>query len=430
MVGQDKQGNVSLKVAAPLNEAMAIDDKRDSPSPKIAYVLGNFPSLSTTFITQEILELERQGLQLHLFTLTEPSESEKVKEAPNVKAPIMCLARLSWLSLMLAVARCWFAHPLRFLYAITVFLARYRQKTVLRHLVYASYLAKQLKQTGIVHLHAHFATSPTSVAQAASLLTGVPYSFMAHAFDIYLSPEAELRFKMGKATFVATCSHFTRTYLATLVDESVAKRIHCIYVGLDLKNLPAGTLAEPVQPPLILTVARLIEKKGLSYLLRACKILKDQHYDFTCRIVGDGPMHQILEQEINELELTEKVEMWGAETNEGVLKMYQQATIMTLPCVISQDGDRDGLPRVLAEALYMGVPVVSTPVSGIPELITSEITGLLVPQRDSDALAAALARLLDDPTLRDRLASAGQQAVIQQFDLARNIGFLRYLLCK
>jgi glycosyltransferase involved in cell wall biosynthesis len=145
--------------------------------------------------------------------------------------------------------------------------------------------------------------------------------------------------------------------------------------------------------------------------------------------VGEGPLRPALKQEIRELALAERVELRGAEPHERVIELYQQATIMTLPCIVGKNGDRDGIPNVLVESLYMGVPIVSTPVSGIPELITSEVNGLLVPPNDTVALAAALRRLLDDPALRDRLATAGRQTVLEQFDMIRNVTHLIDLMC-
>jgi len=233
-------------------------------------------------------------------------------------------------------------------------------------------------------------------------------------------------YKISMARFVSTCSTYNQRYLAALVDQQLGERIRHINYGLNLRGLPskAPTAFEQPGPPLILTVARLVEKKGLIYLLRACKVLKDQGYDFTCRVVGEGPLRPVLEQEIREHELNDRLELWGAETNERVIQMYQEATIVTLPCIISKNGDRDGLPLALIEASYIGVPVVSTTVAGIPELITPEVNGLLVPPEDSIALAGALARLLEDPLLRRRLAVAGQQIIASQFDLAHNAGQL------
>lgn len=406
-----------------------INHSQDSGPAKIAYLLNNYPNLTQTFIVQEILELERQGLQLRLFSLFESPSDTPVEEALHVQAAITYISHYSIPTLLAAAVRRFLKAPWRYLHTCIVMGARYRRRSVLRHLLYAAYLTEHLNREGIVHLHAHFANESTSVAQAVHLFSGIPYSFTAHAFDIYLSSKAELVYKIRMARLVVTCTAYNQRYLAALVDQHVAERIHCIYHGLNLRLFPANitAAAKPLTSPLILMVGRLIEKKGQSYLLRACRILKDQGYDFICRIVGDGPLRKVLELEIRELELSDRVELWGAATHKRVIEMYQQATITSLPCIISKHGDRDGIPNVLIESLWMGVPVVSTSVSGIPEVITSEVNGLLVPSHDCHALATALARLLNDPSLRCRLADAGRQTVLERFDMASNARRLIHL---
>jgi len=403
---------------------------------KIAYLLNIFPALSETFILEEILELERQRVPLHLFSLSEPSNSNLDKVTWGGHTPVTYISRYSRSALVTIAMRRFLKAPWRFLRTSIYMLSHYRTHhrilTVLGYLLYSSYLADKLEQERITHLHTHFATEATSVAQAVHLLTGITYSFTAHAYDIYLTSKAELIDKISMARFVSTCSTYNQRYLASLVDQQLRARIRHINYGLNLRDLPSkvpNAFEQPGVSPLILTVARLVEKKGLIYLLRACKALKDQGYDFTCRIVGEGPLRPVLEQEIRENALNDRVELWGAETNERVIQMYQEATIMTLPCVISENGDRDGLPLALIESSYLGVPVVSTTVAGIPELITPEINGLLVPPNDSVALAGALARLLEDPELRCRLAVAGQKIIKARFDLAHNVGQLLNLIC-
>ncbi len=410
------------------NEARNDTGYQSSDPRKIAYLLSSFPCLSETFILREILELEHQGLTLHLFSFSEPSEGKMHEAVQNVQSPVTYVSRHSMLVLMTTTVRRFLKAPWRFLRTCIVMLTHYRRRSTLRILLYAAYLADQVERDGITHLHAHYATEPTSLAQSVNLLVDISYSFTAHAHDIYLSPEAELVYKMQMARFVVTCTACNQRYLASLVDHHVGEHIHCIYHGLDLRAFPADVSVPPARP-LILTVARLAESKGLPYLLQACRKLTEQGYDFTCRIVGEGPLRPLLEQEIRDLALTGRVELWGAETQERVVEMYRHATLVALPCVIEKNGNRDGIPNVLVESLYMGVPVVSTPVSGIPELITPEINGLLVPPRDSTSLAAALARLLDDPLLRGRLAAAGQQTVLECFDMARNATRLLHLLC-
>ena len=399
--------------------------------PRIAYLIKCFPRTSETFILHEILELEHQGLALRIFSLYEPSTTKVPEAVQEVRAPVTYLPGhflRRTLALLPAAARRFLKAPWRFLCIALSAVIHYRQPFVLlKHLLYAAYLAGQFEREGITHVHAHFANMPTAVAQFVYQFTGISYSFTAHAKDIYLSRPADLAYRMHMARFVVTCTAYNQRYLAGLADQGLDGHIHCIYNGLNLRAFPAGVSVPPAHT-LILTVARLVEKKGLSYLVQACRILTDQGYDFTCRIVGEGLLRPVLEQEICDLGLTGWVELWGAETHERVIEMYRHATLVALPCVIGENGDRDGIPNVLVESLYMGVPVVSTPVSGIPELITPEVNGLLVAPRDSAALAAAIARLLADPQLCGRLALAGRQTVLARFDMARNVTRLLQLL--
>jgi len=409
-----------------------MEHDRRQGSPKIAYLIKCFPRLSETFILHEVLELERQGLPLRIFSLLEPAGKVN-KAVQDVQAPVTYVPHgfpSGMLILFAAAARRFLKHPWTFLGICLAALMRFHHPATPRHLFYAAYLATQLEQEGITHLHAHYANTPATVALLAHQFTGIPYSFTAHAKDIYLSRKESLVYKMKEARFVVTCTGYNQQHLASLTGQQGDVAIHRIYHGLNLRAFPCHTSAVsvPLVRPLILSVARLVEKKGLLYLLQACRILTDQGYDFTCRIVGEGELRPALEQHIRDLSLTDQVELCGAETHERVIAMYQQATLVALPCIVSENGDRDGIPNVLVESLYMGVPVVSTPISGIPELITSEEDGLLVPPRDSKALAGAMARLLDDPLLRRRLAVAGRQAVLAQFDMAHNVRRLKSLL--
>src|SRR5260370_11809107 len=407
---------------------------------KDAYILSSFPCISEVFILQEIRELERQGLFLFLFSISEPVAYEGKKVVWDGRAAITYISRQSrWSLLAIAAHRC-FRNPWRFLCTCIALVTRYRLRSALGYLLYSVYIARQLECEGITHIHAHYATEPASIAQALHWLIGISYSFTAHAYDIYLgtpyrstayrSSKAILGDKIRMARFVVTCSAYNQRYLAEIASSSV-QHIYNIHPGVKREVLvpgrPIGSI--PSSPPLILAVARLVEKKGLSYLLHACRLLVDQGYDFTCRIVGDGPLRQTLEDEIEKLELTNYVRLWGATLHQEVVSMYQETTIKVLPCIITKNGDRDGLPSALVEALCMGVPVVSTYVSGIPELIESEVNGLLVPPQDSAALALGVARLLDSPSLRYRLAVAGQQTVHERFDMTKNTKCLLDLLC-
>jgi glycosyltransferase involved in cell wall biosynthesis len=398
---------------------------------KIAYLLDSFPELSETFVLQEILELKRQGLPLYLFSLFKPSANKMANGAWNAQLPLTYISHQSRLDLLAIVGKRFFKTPKRLLHTAMLTFAHYHFRLAISYLVCGVFVSEQIECQGITHLHAHFAAGAASVAQVVHLLTDIPYSFTAHAYDIYLFHKSVLTYKMRMAHFVVTCNAYNQHYLKSLVDQRIGERIHCIYYGLNLDIFPSDENSGPTSEkiPLILAVCRLVEKKGVPYLLSACRILKDQGYDFICHIAGDGPQRPLLEQKIHELALADRVKLLGAATHKQVIEMYQQTTVVALPCIIASNGDRDGIPNVLIEALYMRIPVVSTPVAGIPELISDGENGLLVPPQDSSALASALARLLDDPSLRHRLAYAGRETVLERFDLAKNAQCLIELFC-
>jgi glycosyltransferase involved in cell wall biosynthesis len=403
-------------------EALLMHSDHHMDRKKIIYLLDSFPVLSQTFVLQEILELQRKGLSIHVFSLFTPSPGEVATGEWSTRLPVTYASHQTWLSLLSRITQRFLLAPGRFLRTALLTLAHHPPRTAISYLCYGAFVAEQIEQQGIAHLHAHFAMGGASVAQIVHLFTSIPYSFTTHAYDIYLARRSILAYKMRMAHFVVTCSVYNKHYLQRLVEQHVAKRIYCIYVGLNLELFPAPTshAATSDKVPLIVAASRLVDKKGLLYLVLACRVLKDQGYNFMCRIIGEGPQRPFLEQTIHQLALTERVELLGSATHEQVIDMYQQATIVSLPCIITSNGDRDGIPNALMEALYMQIPVVSTPVSGITELISEEKNGLLVPPQDTYALAAALARLLDDSALRNRLGQAGRQTIIERFDVAEN----------
>jgi glycosyltransferase involved in cell wall biosynthesis len=260
-------------------------------------------------------------------------------------------------------------------------------------------------------------------------LTGLSYSFTAHAKDIYTTRPVRIAERMREARFVVTCTHYNHQYLVSLVDSQTAQRIWCIPHGVDLRRFHPGPPARS-QLPLILAVGRLVEKKGLTYLVEACALLQRQGVSFQCWIVGSGPLRDPLREQIKTLGLENTVELHGFRTQEELVESYRQATVCALPCIVLENGDRDGIPNVLVEAMAMGLPVVSTSISGIPELVEHERTGVLVPPRDPPALAAALARLLADPHQCQQLGSAASLSVTERFDLARNVERLHALFAQ
>lgn len=298
------------------------------------------------------------------------------------------------------------------------------RKVFVKEFLQAGYIAHEIvRRPEIAHIHAHFCHGATTVAMFAARLANLPFSFTAHAKDIYLgelNPKDLLPRKMNRAKFVVTCTGANKKHLDTLRPEGAAP-VHAIYHGLDTGLFAPPSRREETAPPLILSVGRFVEKKGFEYLVEACGMLRDRGYTFQCQIVGGADAYQqTVQQRISALRLEEVVILRNAVTQEQLRDIYAASTVFALPCQVLDNGDRDGIPNVLAEAMAMRMPVVSTNISGIPELVTSGHNGLLVPPRDAAALAEALAALLDDPFLRRRLGQQARTTIVDVFDSRRN----------
>ncbi len=406
------------------------EDGRDttpSQPPAVAYILKMFPRFSETFILAEILELERSGLPVRIFSLKRPNDSRVHADVARVRAkvsyvPVTGLSD-AWalLGSHLTVFR-W--DPGRYVKVAISTIKRRRWGAVKRFLQ-ASAIAPDLKAEGIGHVHAHFASSATSVAYYLHQLMDMSYSFTAHAKDIYIDSVAEdvLTRKMRDARFVVTVSDFNVQRLSSLAPDASITRI---YNGLDLQQFRLnGTKPDPV--PLVLAVGRLVEKKGFDDLIRACAILRDRNVRFRCSIVGDGEQRATLQTLVDELDLQGAVELAGPLPREELIERYPRASVVVAPCVVGADGNRDGLPTVLIEAMALQTPVISTPVTGIPELVRHEETGQLVAPHDPAGLATVIERSLGQREQLTAMAEAGRLLVEQEFDIRRNVGHLRQL---
>ena len=394
---------------------------------QLGYIIRMFPQTSETFIANEILLLEGLGIPLRVFSYRKPREGVRHEVVRRIETPIEYLVDPLWrhpLRLLRASWAVYRLYPARFRKAVRYVLGhslRRRRANDLQRLFQAAYLARLLAGSRVRHLHAHFARGATEVATLASMMTGVPYSFTAHAGDIYTATPDDLREKVAGAEFVVTCTRANQEYLHRLLDEDQRHKIKLSYHGVDLEKFGIRTNTRPVRPPLFLSAGRLVEKKGFLYLLEACRILKDRGYRFRCLIVGEGPQRRNLENTAATLGLDGVVHLPGSCSQEELLFFYRQATAFILPCTVVDNGDRDGIPNVLLEAMAVGLPVISTPVSGIPEVIQHGHNGLLSPERDPDALASAVELVLDDAALRERLRSNARAAVVERFDSRRNI---------
>jgi glycosyltransferase involved in cell wall biosynthesis len=375
-------------------------------------------------VLNEVLALERRGLRLRIFSLKDPKDEPVHADAKQVRAKIQYLSlRRHWKPILEGNVRTLRRWPGAYLHTLLWVLLRPRPRWgLLRNFLQAGYLADLLAGQPVGHLHAHFASAPATVAMLVHHLTRIPYTFTAHAKDIYFDRQpALLRSKMRHAQAVVTISEYNRRHLRSLLEPVARSKVHCIYNGADLSQYKPRSSGEKQNGvSMILSVARLIEKKGLDDLIRAAHILRQRGRAFCIEIIGSGPLRQALEVRAAELGVADSVKFLGARPQEFVREAYERAALFALPCVVSEGGDRDGIPTVLLEAMASEVPVVSTTVSGIPELVESGHDGLLVPPGNPAMLADALDRLLLDPNLRRNLGRAGRTKVRERFSINRS----------
>jgi glycosyltransferase involved in cell wall biosynthesis len=387
---------------------------------KVGYVIKSYPRLSQTFIVNEILAHEAAGLDLEIFSLRPARDEERHGSVARVKAPVHYLPGQDGSATA-------FWHE-------AVELARHvpgiwtRLGTCINETAsdvhQALALARRVRERGITHLHAHFGNVATAVARLAGYFAGVPYSFTAHARDIFHEKvvPADLARKLADAKAVVTVSDYNRAFLDRNYGAA-AQTVRRIYNGLDMGRFGFAEAGE--RPPVIVSVGRLIDKKGFEDLIDACGLLRQRGRDFSCLIIGSGPLEEALKARIGRLGLEDAVRMLGSLPQEDVVRQLQGAAAFAAPCVVGPDGDRDGLPTVLLEAMALGTACVSTDVTGIPEILHDGETGLMVGQHDAVALADALERLLDDGALRRRLAQNARRLMEHQFDIHANAARMR-----
>lgn len=380
-------------------------------TPPVLYVLKRFPRLSETFILREVLGLEAAGVPVLVDTLLPPEEGPTHPELAAVRAPVRYVARhprLRQREVLRAHAAVAARHPLRWA-ALAV---RAHHDGTWRRFLQAGLVAARVHDEGVGHVHAHFATAACEVATMAARLAGVTCSVTAHAKDIYHQDNAPhlARRLAGVDTVVTVSAHNMGHLDGVLTLAGGSAEIRHIANGV-----PLGPAADPTASRTLLCVARLVPKKGVDLLIRAAAQLVEQHPDLRVDIIGDGPLREDLSAMIERLGLVGRVRLLGPATTSDVHAAMASARAVVLPCRIDADGDRDGMPTVLVEALSHGVPVVSTDVVGIGELVIDGQTGLLVGPEDTTALAAALDRVLMDPALAARLGDAGRQLVQRRF---------------
>jgi len=409
---------------------------------KIAFIVNYFPVLSETFIVSELQNLLKRKIDLDIYSLFRSDKSFDRADLHELSQRTVYLTSLlSIFSLLRSHLFLLFRHPIRYIntffyacrygnllrltrtvFSFIFFLNNSRKRyskndrqNLLLHFIMAAPLAQRITRGRYNLVHGHFADAATSFAMLIARLCGIPYSFTTHATDLFVEP-ALLPLKLAGAAFVLTCTGYNKDYIAGHFKNIPAHKVILNYHGVDTDSFSPVPGAIKDQPPLILSVGRLVPKKGFDTLLQACALLQQQNVGFNCLIIGDGPERHYLEELCREQNLHSRVTMPGMVAPPEVKELLTRAAIFILPCRIAANGDRDGIPNVLAEAMAMQICVVSTAISGIPEIIEHEKSGFLLQPDNPGQLAETIKVLLENPQLCAATGIAARQRIKQIFD--------------
>ena len=371
----------------------------------LAYVFERFPSFTQTFCVREILELERQGLHPLLFSIHDVRDEAVQHFPPDLLERVHFLPSQN--ELVTTIQQLKEARQLP--QSVVLTLREWGDAPDKARVYEAAYIGWKMQSAGVRHAHAHFAGLAARTCWWLRQFYQHTYGFTGHANDMFVDPglPVTLDLMLRDSAYVATVSDFTADWLREKFPAQAAK-VHRVYNGLDLTTITQQTIGRPkVQPPLIYSVGRLIEKKGFDDLILACEVLRNEGKNFQCAIAGDGPLEAELSAQIQTAGLGEIVRLLGAQSQPQIFEQLAHASIFALPCVTERDGGKDNLPTVLMEAMAAALPCVSTKVAGVPEMVLHEKSGLLCEERQPEIFASLLARLLDNPELGKRFGEAG-----------------------
>ena len=388
---------------------------------KVAYVVKRYPRYSETFIVNEILAHEKSGLDIDIYSIKTSNDTHFQNIISDIKANVYYLNnnnRIKADDLLELQYKLDSMFP-GFLKDISAFKLYNSEE-----LYSGMKLAEHIHKNGNNHIHAYFATSASAVARIASFITGVPYSLTAHAKDIYHEDNdyEDLHQKLGDSESVITVSNYNKEYLTKTFPEC-SDNIFRVYNGLNIRQFKYKSPINRI--PLLLAIGRLVEKKGFTDLISACSILSKNKVEYECQIVGEGDLKEQLVEQINSYGLQGKIKLTGPLPQNKIKRLIQNSSIFVAPCVVGRDGNRDGLPPVLLESMALGTPCISTDVTGIPEVIENEKTGLIVPQSSPDLLSQSIIKLLADDDLRKQISLRARKLIEKNFNIFNNTIILR-----
>lgn len=398
--------------------------------PTIAYFLDVFPVVSETFILHEIIELRKRGLSILIYALQRP---ERYEYNSAVHSESRALAEetlyLSFHDIRMKRTEKAFLHlsvlirsPLRYL-KVLYYAFHKGGESFFAFKMMPLYL-REIRERKVEHIHAHFACSACEYAMLLSRLSGIPFSLSVHAYDIYSEQAREMSGYIRYAEFIVTCTAYNRQYLMQKYGEHIRDKLRLNYHGVYADRVTPSAEPGKMQGTdfNILTVGRLVKKKGFPYLIEALSLLKASAAGpFIVNIIGDGPEKERLFRMVEEYDLRDHVFFRGVLPFEEIRAFYREADIFVLPCIIAENGDRDGIPNVIFEAMSSGLPVISTNISGIPEVITEGVDGFLVDPKDSNTLAYVMKELFQNRDLRVEMGRNARKKVESRFDKKQHI---------
>jgi colanic acid/amylovoran biosynthesis glycosyltransferase len=391
--------------------------------PPFAYLFERFPSFGQTFCYREVAELYRQGVAPPIFSIRNP------KDEPAQDWDARVVKRVHYLpeerELLDGVQRA--SRKGKLTPEIIAALDEWGRRTDFLRLYQAVYVGLRLQEAGISHVHAHFAGMAARTAFWIAKFFPITFSLTAHANDIFAPRNFDIGLDklVSEARVIITETDYSEKFLRERFPER-ADRIHRIYNGLDLSEFGRANFSS--DPPLIVTIGRLIAKKGFTDLIRACALLVERGRPFRCEIFGEGPLESQLRGQIAELGLQEVVQLPGPKPQHEVRERLASADVFVLPSVPEADGGMDNLPTVIMEAMATGLPVVSTRIGGIPEMVVENETGFLVSPGDVVALADAIEKVTNNRSLGQRLGLAGYERAQTLFSIEKNVRELCALL--
>jgi glycosyltransferase involved in cell wall biosynthesis len=397
---------------------------------KVLYVTATLPALTVTFIYREIFRLRKIGVGIDCVSMNTPDEGDISKDAKSLVNDTEYLDGVGLLPKLAGFILAAIRHPIRLVRCFGIVLSASPMQGIrdyarlIYHLVEGAYLSRKLDMGSYRHIHAHFINGPTSIAMFLSEISGVPFSFTMHASMIWLDPIAFSN-KLDRCAFCASISEYNKNYVSQQYGAHFAKKIHIVHCGIDPEPDSIGVkIREPGEPMNILGVGQLNARKGFHVLIESCGLLRDSGISFRCKIVGGGEQHSELERLVRRHNLEDLVTLTGPVKHEVVEQLLAECDLFVLPCIISKDGWRDGIPVALMEAMFHERAVISSRILGIPELIEDEVSGRLVEAEQPRELAAAITELAAEPEVCARLAVKGREKVLEEFNNSKSAATL------